>query len=264
VNGAGWLAAVRAQRPLVHQIVGPVTAHVAAAAVAAIGGRPVMAEDPEDAEAMAASADALVCSLGMPRPHRLEAMRRGCAALRAGAPRVLDPVGAGGSAVRTAMARGLMGACRFTILRGNGAEVGALAGSGGRVRGVDAADEPDDVEAACRALAAREGLVVAATGAVDRVAAPDGRLARIHNGDALAGRVVGAGCMATAVVGAFAAAGDEPWEATVWALVAYGVACERAAAAAGGPGTFLSLLWDALAALRPEEADAAARVEVLT
>ncbi len=257
------LAAVRARRPLVHQIVGPVTAHAAASAVAALGAAPVMAEDPDDAAAMAAQADALVCNLGMPRPHRLEAMRRACAMLANRGPRILDPVGAGGSAARSNMASELLSSCCFTIVRANAAEVGALAGAGGAVRGVDAAAAPADVDAACHTLAVREGLVVAATGAVDRVAAPDGRLAHVANGHALAGRVVGAGCMASGVVGAFAAVWPDPWEAAACALAVYGLACEWAAAAAGGPGTFLPLLGDALAAMTPAAAEAGARIEVV-
>ncbi len=257
------LAAVRAQRPLVHQIVGPVTVHLAAGAAAAVGARPVMADDPDDAEAMAAQADGLVCNLGMPRPYRLEAMRRACAVLADRGPRILDPVGAGGSAARSNMASQLLSWRCFTIVRANAAETGALSGAGGSVRGVDATAAPDDVDAACRTLAGHAGLVAAATGAVDRIAAPDGRLARVDNGHPLAGRVVGAGCMASAVVGAFAAVWPEPWEAATCALAVYGLACERAAAAAGGPGSFLPLLWDALAALTPDEAEAGARIEVV-
>ncbi|HVB09971.1 MAG TPA: hydroxyethylthiazole kinase [Bacillota bacterium] len=257
------LASLRQRRPLIHVITAPVTAAATAAAVAALGARPILAEDPDDAAAMAAVADALVCNLGMPRPYRLEAMRRAAAALPDGAPRLLDPVGAGGTAARSQNARSLLSGGRFTLLRANGAEVGSLAGAGGQVRGTDATSDPLDVAAACRTLAARERLVVAATGALDHIAAPDGRLARVRRGHPLAAAAVGTGCMASAVIGAFAAVWADPWEAAVMALALYRIAAERAAAAAGGPGTFLPLLVDALAALSPGEVDHTAAIEVI-
>ena len=57
--------------------------------------------------------------------------------------------------------------------------------------------------------------------------------------------------MSTALTGCFLAGKDEPFEAAVEALVAFGVAGEDAAAEAKGPGSFHVALYDALAALDP-------------
>lgn len=255
------LALVRARRPLVHHLTSPVTAYLVAAATAAVGAAPVLAEEPDDAAAMAAATNALVCNLGMPRPYRLRAMEQAAARRGERAPAVLDPVGAGASAHRTELAVRLLDRGRFNVLRGNAAEIGVLAGAGGRMRGVEAVAAPRDLEAAVRALASARGLVVAATGAVDRIAAPDGRMARVRNGSPQAGRIVGAGCMATAVVGAFCAVGDDAWQATTAALACFGLACEQAAAGAAGAGSFLSRLLDALSTLEPDDLDDGARIE---
>ena len=98
------------------------------------------------------------------------------------------------------------------------------------------------------------------TGPVDHVS--DGtRVVAVRNGHGLLGTVSGTGCMSTAITGAFLAAKpDEPLEAAVEALVAFGVAGEDAAVDARGPGTFHAGLYDALAALDPDRLDERARV----
>jgi hydroxyethylthiazole kinase len=71
--------------------------------------------------------------------------------------------------------------------------------------------------------------------------------------------ITGTGCMSTALTGCFLAV-DEPFDAAVHALVAFGVAGEDAARDAKGPGTFHAALYDALAALDPATLDERARV----
>jgi hydroxyethylthiazole kinase len=66
--------------------------------------------------------------------------------------------------------------------------------------------------------------------------------------------------MSTAITGCFLAV-QEPLEAAVEALVAFGVAGEDAAALASGPGTFHAALYDALYNLDPETLDSRAKVE---
>ena len=74
--------------------------------------------------------------------------------------------------------------------------------------------------------------------------------------------ITGTGCMSTAITGCFLAGKDDPFEAAVEALVAFGVAGEDAAVGASGPGSFHVGLYDALAALSP--ATLAGRAEVET
>ncbi len=81
------------------------------------------------------------------------------------------------------------------------------------------------------------------------------------NGHALLASITGTGCMSTAITGSFLAAKDDPFEAAVEALVAFGVAGEDAAVDAKGPGSFHVNLYDALAALDPATLSERAKVE---
>jgi hydroxyethylthiazole kinase len=66
--------------------------------------------------------------------------------------------------------------------------------------------------------------------------------------------------MSTALTGCFLAGRDDPFEAAVEALVAFGVAGEDAATEAKGPGSFHVALYDALAALDPGSLTGRAKV----
>ena len=77
----------------------------------------------------------------------------------------------------------------------------------------------------------------------------------VSNGHELLATVTGTGCMSSAITGCFLAAkSDEPLEAAAEALAAFGVAGEDAARDAKGPGSFHVGLYDALAALDPDDA----------
>ena len=113
---------------------------------------------------------------------------------------MLDPVGAGASALRTATASELIDTLPITVIRGNMSEVKAVAGAASSTRGVDV--NPDDVvtdenlaesAAFARELAAKLDAIVAMTGAIDIVASAD-RAVAIRNGVALMGKMTGAAC----------------------------------------------------------------------
>jgi len=62
-------------------------------------------------------------------------------------------------------------------------------------------------------------------------------------------RVTAVGCAASALAGAFLAVEDDPFAATVAALLVVGVAGEVAAETARGPGSFVPAFLDAVYAL---------------
>ena len=96
------LAAIRERKPLVHQITNYVVMNETANATLALGALPVMAHAREEVEEMASLAAALVLNIGTLSPPWVEAMlAAGRAANEAGAPVVLDPVGAGATSYRT-------------------------------------------------------------------------------------------------------------------------------------------------------------------
>jgi hydroxyethylthiazole kinase len=263
VSAGETLARIRDRKPLVHQITNYVVMNETANATLALGALPVMAHAIEEVEEMVALAGALVLNIGTLSSHWVEAMvLAGREANACGIPIVLDPVGAGATRYRTETARGLLAELPVDVLRGNAGEVATLVGLDAEVRGVESIDAGGEAAELARQAARTLDLVAAVTGPVDHVS--DGsRVAAISNGHELLATVTGTGCMATAITGAFLAAkpGDA-FEAATEALVAFGVAGEDAAVEARGPGTFHAGLYDALAALDPDDLDARARVHV--
>jgi hydroxyethylthiazole kinase len=256
------LRTLRERKPLVHQITNYVVMNETANATLALGALPVMAHAPEEVEEMAAVAGALVLNIGTLSSHWIEAMLlAGRAANAAGAPVVLDPVGAGATRLRTETAKRILDQVDVAVLRGNPAEVATLAGQQGEIRGVESISAGPEAADLAKTAAAALSSVASVTGPVDHVS--DGeRVLAVANGHELLGTVSGTGCMSTAITGCFLAVGrDRPLEAAANALAAFGVAGEEAARDARGPGTFHAGLYDALYNLDPETLDARARIE---
>jgi hydroxyethylthiazole kinase len=258
------LRELRERKPLIHQITNYVVMNETANATLALGGLPVMAHAPEEVEEMASAAGALVLNIGTLSAHWIDAMLlAGKAANRAGAPVVLDPVGAGATRLRTETAKRILGEVDVAILRGNPAEIAALAGVEAEIRGVESVGAAAVASELAHHAAAALGVVASVTGAVDHVA-DGGRTVTVANGHALLATITGSGCMATAVTGCFVAIRvDDPLEAAAQALAAFGVAGEDAARDANGPGSFHAALYDALYNLEPAELDRRARMDEL-
>lgn len=260
-RAARLLGEVRAARPLVHNITNFVVMNTTANALLAAGASPVMAHAPEEVEEMVSLAGALVLNIGTLQRDWVDAMLlAGRRAGERGVPIVLDPVGAGATAMRTEAARRLARELPVSVVRGNASEVLALCEEGSRTRGVDSSRSVGEARAAAQALARELGCTVAVTGPVDFVT--DGRRSlRVENGHSLMGCVTGMGCTATALTGAFVAVADDRVEGTAAALAFLGLAGETAAARARGPGSFQPELLDALYAVDEEALARGARLE---
>ena len=248
---ASWasLQAIRQGAPLVHNITNFVSMEVVANCLLALGASPAMVHAEEEVEDFLAIARSLVVNIGTLSPPWVAAMKRAAAQASAlGRPWVLDPVGAGATPYRTRTALELIELCP-TAIRGNGSEILALAGaSSAPTRGVDSSHGSDEAVDAARRLARSAGAVVAVTGAIDRIT--DGeRWREVSNGDARMTRVTALGCAASAVIGAFLTAERDPLEAAAQGLAVFGLAGERAAARAAGPGSLRWRIVDELALL---------------
>ena len=112
------IAAVRSQRPLVHNITNYVVMNNSANALLAVGASPVMAHWTQEMEEMVGIANALVLNIGTLDENWLESMRvAGVAAKRRGIPIVLDPVGAGATSARTTTSLELIELCHPTVIK---------------------------------------------------------------------------------------------------------------------------------------------------
>ncbi len=254
---------VRQMEPVVHAITNWITAGDVANALSAIGSRPIMAVFHEEIEDITSRADALLLNLGTPDPLRVDAMLlAGKKANLLGRPVIFDPVGAGTSLFRKESTQRILSEVRVTVIRGNQAEIGSLAGTGGEFRGVDAARGPADLQGAARRLSEKTGATIVMTGPEDLVA-KDGKMLVIGNGDPMMGRLIGTGCMLSAVIAAFASVETDPLMAAAGAVVFFGLAGERAALQAKGPGSFKTALLDALFTLKAEDVQGGAKIKSL-
>jgi hydroxyethylthiazole kinase len=253
---------LRERKPLIHQITNYVVMNETANATLAIGALPVMAHAVEEVEEMASAAGALVLNIGTLSRHWIEAMLlAGKAANAAGVPVVFDPVGVGATSLRTETAKQILDEVRVAIVRGNPAELAALAGLKAEIRGVEAIGVEAGGPTVARAAANEFGIVASVTGPVDYVS--DGTRTRaVANGDPLLATITGSGCMASTITGCFAAVRrDALVDGAAFALAAFGVAAEDAARDAEGPGTFHARLYDALYSLAPESLDERANID---
>ena len=263
---------VRATTPLVHCITNYVTVNDCANALLACGGSPIMSDEPQDVVDITTICGGLVLNIGTLNAQTIAGMKAaGARASELGHTIVLDPVGAGASALRTQTAAELLDTCNVSVIRANMSEVKALVGASSTTRGVDV--NPDDAvtpenlaesAADAKQLAATTGAIVAITGAIDIVADADQAYA-IYNGSPIMGRITGAGCMLTCVVAAYAVANPEnPLDAVVAAIAGHGVCGQIAAARMGqadGNGSFRTYLLDALYNLDAETLERMAKIE---
>ncbi len=255
------LAAIREQKPLVHNITNFVVMNTTANTLLAMGASPVMAHAEKEVEEMVSFAGALVLNIGTLTDAWVDAMvKAGKKANSLGTPVVLDPVGSGATAFRTASAKRIIDEVQVSVIRGNASEILSLRSDDSRTRGVDAVHSVDEAAETARVLAGELGTTLAITGPTDLVTGGE-RVIRVSNGHELMGYVTGTGCAATATIGAFLAVDEDPVAATAAALAFFGLAGQRAAGQAAAPGSFQTALIDALYTITPGDLAEGARFD---
>ena len=257
IDPGATLGGIRERKPLVHNITNYVVMNETANAILALGALPVMAHAREEVAEMVGLAGALVLNIGTLSEPWIDAMLlAGKAANERGIPVVLDPVGAGATAYRTETARRLLDEIDVAVLRGNAGEVATLVGFEAEVRGVEYVGAGGDQAELARSAAQSLDVVASVTGPVDHVS--DGeRRASVANGHPLLASITGTGCMSTAITGCFLAGKDDPFEAAVEALVAFGVAGEDAAVGRQRPRQLPRRALRRAGSSRPGDADRA-------
>lgn len=245
---------MKAKKPLVECLTNRVTINDCANMLLAMGASPIMAEIECEMKDIMRISDSLVINLGLLDEQYLEAMKTAAkAAKEFGKPIVLDPVGAGASALRDRVCSEMIEEVQPDIIRGNLSEIKSLAGGEVKSKGVDAsADDAvnennmNEFGELVRSYAEKCGCTVCATGAIDIIS--DGsRIVFVKNGHEMLCDVTGTGCMCSAMTGAAAAAGDS-LTAAVAAVVMLGIAGEYAheytEETEQGIGTFRIKLFD--------------------
>ena len=264
---------VRKTCPLIHNITNYVTVNDCANMVLACGASPIMADDKDEVEEITTICTGLNINIGTLNARTIESMLlAGKKANELSHPVVLDPVGAGASALRTQTAFKLLEQVKFTVIRGNISEIKTLAVGAGTTKGVDAdvsdrvtEENLDEAVSFAKAFAAKAGCVVAITGAIDIVA--DANIAYcIRNGHPMMSSITGTGCQLSALTAAFVAANpNQPLQAAAAAVCAMGLAGEIAHSRLtemDGNSTYRNYIIDAIYRLTPEALEKGARYEV--
>ena len=264
---------VRKSVPLVHNITNYVTVNDVANVLLACGGSPIMSDEPEDVEDITSICGGLNINIGTLNQSSIKGMFiAGKKANELGHKVLLDPVGAGASALRTNTAVKLMEEVRFTVIRGNISEIKTLALGSGTTKGVDAdvadavtEETLDQAVAFVKNFAKSTGSIVAVTGAIDLVSDSETCYV-IRNGRPEMGRITGTGCQLSGMMTAFVVAnpGNE-LEAAAAAVCTMGLAGEIGWAnmqPSDGNSTYRNRIIDAIYNMDSETLDKGAKYEV--
>lgn len=264
---------VRKTVPLVHNITNYVTVNDVANVLLACGASPIMSDEPKDVEDITAICGGLNINIGTLNQRTIEGMyAAGRKANELCHPVLLDPVGAGASALRTDTAVRLMEELKLTAIRGNISEIKTLALGSGTTKGVDAdvadavtEENLDGAVAFAKEFAKKSGCIAAITGAIDLVS--DGETCYvIRNGRPEMGKITGTGCQLSGMMTAFVTANPgNVLEAAAAAVCAMGLAGEigwSRMTEGDGNSTYRNQIIDAVYNMDGEILDKGAKYEV--
>ncbi|ORY81579.1 THZ kinase [Protomyces lactucae-debilis] len=244
---AAILSSIRQKSPLIHHLTNNVVKNFSANVTLAIGASPIMSEIKEEAEDLAKVNGALLVNMGMLRDAS-ETCLTIAANNRLGKPVIFDPVGGGATTFRRNTVKFFLDNAYFDLIKGNAGEIQAVAGRASMMRGVDSLDASNlsDRCALAKDLANKLGNIVVISGVEDVVSNGD-LTAVVRAGHQYLGDVTGSGCSLGSTLSAcLAVSPHDKFSAALAGLLLYGLAAERAAVSAQGPGTFVPAFIDAL------------------
>ncbi len=247
------MRATRETRPLVYAITNFVAASFQANVVIASGASPVMSPCIEEAGTLAEVSGGVLVNTGTPSEHREELIRKALQkAGEAGRVTLLDPVGYGASSFRSELVDSLIRNFRFSMIKGNHAEIALLAGMDADARGVDSGRTPEPLSSAPKILAEKTGALVCASGKQDFLS--DGEnVISISGGSVFLGRITGGGCALGALMLSLAAGSGSPLAGAFCGVLMFRLAAELAEKMSRGPGTFQACFLDALHEIQPDD-----------
>lgn len=265
--------------PLTQCITNFVTVNDCANAILALGGSPIMADDPQEVEEIVNIANALVINIGTVRKEQIEAMKLSSAqANKTGTPITIDPVGVGISKVRNDTTLDLIENYDVAAIRGNITEIKTISkliniiDDTNTAKGVDVCDDDVITEENLKLngeiiakTAEKLNTVILASGPIDILS--DGKTTiAIYGGDEMMPLITGSGCMLSSLVGSCAGAVD-PFNGTLLAILAMNKAGEKARAKVDennlGTGSFRTFLIDALYQTDAEELVNESKIRIL-
>lgn len=182
--------------PLIQTITSHVSSTMSANIALAFSSSPIMSHQEVEAADLGRVTGAVVLNIGTISEESQRGMTAvGREANRGGKPVVLDPVGVGASAFRKSCVEQILSETQVTLIKGNAAELGAIAGiTEVTSRGVDSgAGTLSDPVSLVRTLARREKCLILLTGKTDYLSDGDA-VFLCENGHERASQITGTGC----------------------------------------------------------------------
>lgn len=255
---------IRLEAPLVHNITNYVVMNTTANALLALGASPVMAHAAQEVAEMVGLAGALVINIGTLSPPWIDSMISAVSAAKTrGIPYVLDPVGAGATAIRTETSQRLIKEAVPAIIRGNPSEIRALQYAEAATKGVDSRHSSEDALDAAKKLSDALGTTVSVSGKVDLII-EEQNIVSVANGHPMMAKVTGLGCTASALAGAFAAVNNSAFQAAAHAMAVMGIAGEMAAEKSNGPASLQMNFLDTLYQLNADDIRRRLKISIIT
>lgn len=231
------LKTVKDKTPLVYHLTNMVTINDCANITLAIGGSPLMSFCIEEIEEITKFSSSVVLNIGtMDKSMKEMAIEVGKIANRLGKPVVLDPVGVGATKARKNLIKSLLKEVKFSVIKGNMAEIKAILDMESLSRGVDSLEGNDSGEELVRLASKKFDTVIAITGEVDYIG-DEKTVFKLNNGHKIMGLVTGTGCMISSLIGSFLGGGNSPVVSAVAGVLAMGIAGELAEKNFIGTGT---------------------------
>lgn len=229
---------VKDVNPLVLHYTNEVTINDCANVTLALGASPLMSYSYEEVEEIVSIASSVVINIGTMNSSRLDLfVKAGKAANKHNKPVILDPVGVFATKTRKDFTNKLLNEVKFTVVKGNVAEIKNIGGLDFRGKGVDSFDNGEDISEIIKKVSIKLDCIVVATGKVDTITNGE-RVIKISNGTTKLKSITGTGCMTGSLIGSYIGSCEDTLDATAMGVLTMAVSGELADKDNAPIGTF--------------------------
>ncbi|WP_257164208.1 hydroxyethylthiazole kinase [Cetobacterium somerae] len=238
--------------PLIYHLTNTVTINDCANITLAIGGSPLMSFCIEEIEEIIEFSSSVVLNIGtMDKSTETMAVEVGKIANKLKKPIILDPVGVGATKARKNLVNALLKEIKFTVIKGNMAEIKSILNIDSLSRGVDSLEKDDSGEKLVKLAAKKFNSVIAITGEIDYIGNQE-IVFKVMNGHKKMELVTGTGCMISSLIGAFLGGKNNSLVSAVGGVLSMGIAGELAEKNFIGTGSLKVNIMDNISNLTEE------------
>ncbi|ERT69932.1 hypothetical protein HMPREF0202_00135 [Cetobacterium somerae ATCC BAA-474] len=243
---------IKEKTPLVYHLTNTVTINDCANITLAIGGSPLMSFCIEEIEEIIEFSSSVVLNIGtMDKSMETMAVEVGKIANKLKKPIILDPVGVGATKARKNLVNALLKEIKFTVIKGNMAEIKSILNIDSLSRGVDSLEKDDSGEKLVKLAAKKFNSVIAITGEIDYIGNQE-IVFKVMNGHKKMELVTGTGCMISSLIGAFLGGKNNSLVSAVGGVLSMGIAGELAEKNFIGTGSLKVNIMDNISNLTEE------------